>query len=358
MKVGLVNQVPFRAVNVEFPQPAGVQAQSSTGGEVEDVKKVIRDNNFWQKSYRSNDNTITISSRVATDIPTYTIDSEGNVIRGISMGNPQPTLLISKNKEMAAYVDLCKQQNQLINGVVSFGNGEDPKPTITGAEDTPPANLLNGVQNQDKVEVKPSKAEEYKARLKDPEWEKKYVPEGNFIHMKRQNVIDGLEYEITPDGKVTEVGCWTKPTVILEDDEDSKKMFERNGLNNDKKPENEPKKKTTFREKVANVWKFFAEAGKMVEAAAKGVVYGALTGTALLGGAWLFRALPKAFAKEGPTLWNTIRHPLKNIGKTGKIIAGVGSGLVLGYHLVAGKLQANQKTAVIDHKMKTGHRDA
>jgi hypothetical protein len=46
------------------------------------------------------------------------------------------------------------------------------------------------------------------------------------------------------------------------------------------------------------------------------------------------------------------------MGKGGKIIAGIGSALVLGYHLVVGKLEANQRTAVIDHKMKTGHRDA
>ena len=240
---------------------------------------------------------------------------------------------------------------------VSFRSVEEQKPTLVGAGVTPPTNLLNGIQAQDKVEVKPSKAEEYKSRLKDPEWEKRYVPEGNFIHMKKQNVIDGLEYEITPDGKVTEVGCWTKPTVILEDDEDSKKMFERNGLTEDNKVEKEPKKKTTFKEKIANVWKFFSETGKMVSATAKGLFYGAITGTALLGGAWTFRALPKAFAKEGPKFVEIIKHPLKHVGTAGKVIAGVGSVAVLAYHLIIGKLDANQRTAVIDHKMKTGHRD-
>ena len=165
---------------------------------------------------------------------------------------------------------------------VSFRAIDDQKPTVVGAGVTPPTNLLSGIQNQDKVEVKPSKAELYKTRLKDPEWEKRYVPEGNFIHMKKENVIDGLEYEITPDGKVTEVGCWTKPTVILENDEDSKAMFDRNGLTGDKKVAEEPKKKTTFKEKVANVWKFFSEAGKMVEATAKGIFYGALTGMSAL----------------------------------------------------------------------------
>ncbi len=98
-------------------------------------------------------------------------------------------------------------------------------------------------------------------------------------------------------------------------------------------------------------------ANQMANSALKGLFYGALTGVALLSGSWIFKALPKAFTKEGPTLWNTIRHPLKNIGKSGKVIAGIGSAAVLGYQLVAGKLAANQKTAVIDHKLKTGHRD-
>ncbi len=202
-----------------------------------------------------------------------------------------------------------------------------------------------------------SKQDQYKARLKDPNWIKKYVPEGNFIHMKRENVIDGIEYEITPDGKVTEVGCWAKPTVIFEKDEDSKKMFERNGLNADKTQKEEPKKKATFKEKIANIWKFFSVTDKMVGSTMKGLIYGALTGGVLAGGAWVFRALPKAFTKGGPGFLELVKHPLKHIGKAGKIIAGVGAACVLAYNVVMGKLEANQKTAVIDHKMKTGHRD-
>ncbi len=119
----------------------------------------------------------------------------------------------------------------------------------------------------------------------------------------------------------------------------------------------EVKQSTTLKEKTANIWKFMSAANQMANSALRGLLYGALTGTALLSGSWLFRALPKAFTKEGPTLWNTIRHPLKNIGKSGKVIAGIGAGAVLAYQLVAGKLAANQKTAVIDHKMRTGHRD-
>lgn len=113
----------------------------------------------------------------------------------------------------------------------------------------------------------------------------------------------------------------------------------------------------TIGENVASVWKFFTVANQMANAALKGLFYGALTGVALLSGSWLFKSLPKAFSKEGATLWQTVRHPLKNISKSGKAIAGVGSGLVLAYHLIKGKLDSNQSTAVIDHKLKVGHRN-
>lgn len=221
--------------------------------------------------------------------------------------------------------------------------------------------LVNNAK--DNQNVNPEKAELFKSRLKDPEWEKRYVPEGNFIHMKKQNVIDGLEYEITPEGKVTEVGCWTKPIVILKDDDESKKLFEKTGVKYavpiDVKADvvKNEKKKTTVKEKVANVWKFFSTADKMVGSVIKGAIYGVLTGAVLSGGAWLFRALPKAFTKGGPKFVEVFKHPLKHMGKAGKVIAGLGTAAVFAYHVVAGKLEANQRTAVIDHKLKTGHRD-
>jgi hypothetical protein len=119
----------------------------------------------------------------------------------------------------------------------------------------------------------------------------------------------------------------------------------------------EQKKHTSsLRNGFSNIWKFFSVTNKMVESTLKGLFYGALTGATLLSGSWLFKSLPNAVSK-GTGLWNTIKHPLQNISRSGKIIAGVGSALVLGYHVVKGKLDANQKTAVIDHKLKTGHRD-
>lgn len=112
-----------------------------------------------------------------------------------------------------------------------------------------------------------------------------------------------------------------------------------------------------FKEGVAGVWKFFAVANQMANSALKGLFYGALTGVAFLTGSWLFKSLPNAFEKQGPKLSETILHPLKHISKSGKVIAGIASGSVLAYQLVMGKMDANQKTAVIDHKLHVGHRD-
>ena len=147
------------------------------------------------------------------------------------------------------------------------------------------------------------------------------------------------------------VNCQDKKPVDNQNSDEYKNSSE-NAIQNA-----QPQKKgTAFNESVANVWKFFSVANKMANAALKGLFYGALTGTSLLAGSWLFKSLPKAFSKEGPSLLQTLRHPINHIGKSGKIIAGVGSGLVLGYHLIKGKLDANQNTAVIDHKLKVGHR--
>ena len=117
------------------------------------------------------------------------------------------------------------------------------------------------------------------------------------------------------------------------------------------------KPKTTFREKTANFWKFLAATNKMIQATFKGLLYGAATTAAFLGGSWLFKTLPKAFAKEGPKFTEILHHPIKNIAKSGKVMAGIAGTSVFTYQIIAGKLRANQRTADIDHQLKTGHRN-
>lgn len=117
------------------------------------------------------------------------------------------------------------------------------------------------------------------------------------------------------------------------------------------------KKKTSTKDGAANIWKFFSVTKTMTGAAIKGTIYGIATSAAVMAIFWPFKALPKAFKKEGPTIGKIISHPFKHIGLTGKILT-IASGLsVLGYQLVKGKLDANQNTAVIDHKLKIGHRN-
>ena len=51
-----------------------------------------------------------------------------------------------------------------------------------------------------------------------------------------------------------------------------------------------------------------------------------------------------------------LKNPLKSAGRAGKIFAGAVGAVVLASYAVAGKLHANQDTAVIEHKMNVDHR--
>lgn len=202
---------------------------------------------------------------------------------------------------------------------------------------------------------KEQKIADYKAHLNDENWEKLYSKEDNTIYLKEKNKFDGSGYVITSDGTVKEVGADIEPSVLVEKDTDSEKLFENK--TETEQDTTQTKKKTTLKDKIANVWKFFASFGQMAMSTAKGIGYGAATAVTMLAGSWVFNTLPKAFAKEGPKFAQIVKHPLKHIGTSGKVLAGVGAAAVLAYHLIVGKMAANQKTAVIDHKMYTGHRD-
>ncbi len=117
------------------------------------------------------------------------------------------------------------------------------------------------------------------------------------------------------------------------------------------------KKKTSAKDGAANVWKFFSVTKTMTGAAIKGAIYGIAASSAVMAVFWPFKALPKAFKKEGPAIGKLITHPFKHIGLAGKILTVVSGLGVFGYQLVKGKLNANQNTAIIDHKLKIGHRD-
>ncbi len=119
-----------------------------------------------------------------------------------------------------------------------------------------------------------------------------------------------------------------------------------------------PKQSKSMRERIAGVWKFFASANKLIQAYAKGIAYATVTAGTVLSASWLFNSLPKTFAKNGPKLIETIKHPLNHISKAGKIYAAVGAVGAFGYQALKGHLSANQRTADIDHQLKVGHRDS
>jgi len=115
------------------------------------------------------------------------------------------------------------------------------------------------------------------------------------------------------------------------------------------------KKSGSFKEDISNIAKFFATLSEMTKATVKAIGYGFGTVGAFLAGNWLFNVLPNGF-KKGNSLKQAFTHPIKNIGRTGKIIAGLAGVSVAGYQIIKGKLIANQLTANIDHQLKTGHR--
>lgn len=117
-----------------------------------------------------------------------------------------------------------------------------------------------------------------------------------------------------------------------------------------------PKKSKSFKDSVktsiANVWKFFSVAGTMSYATAKGAAYGVVVGTGTLLAAILLRA-PKFVKAEGfKAIFN---HPFKAAGKVGTTIAALGAFATLAGVISAGKLEANQNSSVIEHKMDVAH---
>ena len=91
-------------------------------------------------------------------------------------------------------------------------------------------------------------------------------------------------------------------------------------------------------------------------ATAKGLWQGALTGAAVLATATLAKGAV-AVIKNEKTVSDIIKNPLKTAGKSGKILAAAAGALVLTAHLIAGRLEANQKSAVIEHKVDVPHVD-
>lgn len=115
-----------------------------------------------------------------------------------------------------------------------------------------------------------------------------------------------------------------------------------------------PQKKHSFKDYIANTAKFFVTTSEMVKGTVKGLLYGLAAGGSILGASWLFGALPNGIRKGA--LQNVFKSPLKSLSTKSKAIAAVAALGISTCHIIAAKLKANQKTANVDHQLKTGHR--
>lgn len=289
---------------------------SKSKNKVELFNYRLHDDN-WSKSYDFSTNTVHVKFPNSFDGTEYFIGAGGKVTE--TNGWTSPVVILDKHEDLAKYVQEMKDyqtksagsytQTQQTNKGVAFGAGSV--------------------------------------------WEGFTSPEKSILSAK---VVNSPAFEKSTSPVKSE----EKPEVQLQEEKiDSKSPADASEKTEvpAKSQDAEPKHKTTFKEKIANVWKFFTNLGQMTAAAVKGLLYAGATAVTLLAGSWLFNTLPKAFSKEGPKFVQIIKQPLKNISKSGKVIAGIGAALVFGYHLIAGRLSANQKTAVIDHKLHVGHRD-
>lgn len=197
------------------------------------------------------------------------------------------------------------------------------------------------------------KAGIFAQRLKSRKWKKEYLPENDIIIIRQKRVKGGLEYMLKNDGTVLEMGLRDKPVTIIEPSRESAKTFAKYKKKLDP---NAPKKSLWMRgkEAVADVWKFFTVAGTMGVATARGLWQGALTGAGVLAVAAVARGTVKAVKNEAKII-DIFKTPLKSAGTSGKLLALVAGGLVLTGHLIAGRMQANQKSAVIEHKVDVPH---
>ena len=109
-----------------------------------------------------------------------------------------------------------------------------------------------------------------------------------------------------------------------------------------------PKKKgffTRLKNGYANLCKFGASTIELTKGIFKGVTYGAATaGGAIIADLMLSNNLKNLFNK-----------PLSHTSATGKCIAVAGAALVFLVQTVKGKLNANERSAKVDHRWKTGH---
>lgn len=114
------------------------------------------------------------------------------------------------------------------------------------------------------------------------------------------------------------------------------------------------KKPGKLKKAIASVAKFFTATEEITKGTAKGAVYGTMTGIGCLAAGWLFNALPKGF-KKGGSLKQVFKQPLKSMSTPVKVVSALAAAGVAVYHVIRGKLQANQRNAFVDQKLRMGN---
>lgn len=282
----------------------------------EKIETVIT-SKHWDKSYIPESDTVHAKMPGVYDGLEYTIYSNGKVVTETGWSNPKVER--ESDEKLAKYVEQMK-------------NGEIAEAATFSKEDN---------------STKPA---EFKEILKNQQWKKTYLPESDVVWVEQKGLKDGIAYCLEKDGTVKKTVLNTgKSEVIIEADKDMSKLF-----NDIKADESKPKKSFFYKVKdaIGDTWKFFSMAGTMTMATAKGLVYGTGTALGVLAGSLSLKLLsdPKNYK-------NILSRPLKSIGTAGKVIAAVAGTLVLATNIVKGKLKANEDTAIIEHKMRTDHRD-
>ena len=105
---------------------------------------------------------------------------------------------------------------------------------------------------------------------------------------------------------------------------------------------------------VASVWKFCQVTGTMSVATAKGIAEGTVVGAGVLASAMILRGGYKAIAKNIPVK-ELFKTPFKTAGKAGILLSLAAGGAVLAAEVIAGRMKANQQSAVIEHKLDVAH---
>lgn len=317
---------------------------------LEDGKSIetIIKSKHWEKTYNPGDNTVYAKIPNSYDGNEYTIYPDGKVV--VTNGWGKNEVEREANKELADYVKQRQEEyeNAIHKGFENkFGNEQ-----IAQKPAQKPIDNEYKLKDYTQAELD-EKANVFADRLNSRQWKKEYLPENDIIMIRNKRVKDGLEYMIKNDGTVLETGLRNKALTIIEPSSDSAKMFAKYKKKLDP---NAPKTSLWMKgkEAIADVWKFFTVTGTMGIATAKGLWQGALAGAAVLGTATLIRGTISVL-KKAKTISDMFKHPLQTAGLPGKLLAIAVGGLVLTGNIIAGKLKANQKSAVIEHKIDVPH---